>query len=205
MTEAVKGRPVDEVEALLFRDFHALLTDVAPEGRDFGKLEVLAGVREFPRAGEVRHARLAHAAQRAGRCPRHRADGMKKKARKGPKMNKPMGEILEVRLTRDCPAVLVPWGSAVTLEAGEYAQVTQRLGGTFTVMVNGSLYRIAGSEADALGLEAESAEAIVTQAEDGSFSREAVEAAACGTSSPLATTPRSRSTSSIPAWSMAAN
>ena len=103
---------------------------------------------------------------------------MKKRARKGPKMNKPMGEILEVRLTRDCPAVLVPWGSAVTLEAGEYAQVTQRLGGTFTVMVNGSLYRIAGSEADALGLEAESAEAIVTQAEDGSFSRDAVEAAA---------------------------
>ena len=47
MTEAVKGRTVEEVEAL-FRDFHALLTGVAPEGRDFGKLEVLAGVREFP-------------------------------------------------------------------------------------------------------------------------------------------------------------
>lgn len=93
-------------------------------------------------------------------------------------MNKPMGEILEVRLTRDCPAVLVPWGSPVTLEAGEYAQVTQRLGGTFTVMVNGSLYRIAGSEADALGLETEAAEAIATRAEDGSYGREAVEAAA---------------------------
>ena len=47
MTEAVKGRTVDEVESL-FRDFHALLTGVPPEGRDFGKLEVLAGVREFP-------------------------------------------------------------------------------------------------------------------------------------------------------------
>ena len=46
MTEAVKGRPIAEVEAL-FRDFHALLTDVPPE-RDFGKLQVLAGVREFP-------------------------------------------------------------------------------------------------------------------------------------------------------------
>ncbi|MBN8442279.1 MAG: SUF system NifU family Fe-S cluster assembly protein [Thauera sp.] len=56
MTEAVKGRPVDEVEAL-FRDFHALLTDVAPEGRDFGKLEVLAGVREFP--ARVKCATLA--------------------------------------------------------------------------------------------------------------------------------------------------
>lgn len=47
MTEAVKGRTVADVEAL-FRDFHALLTGAAPEGRDFGKLEVLAGVREFP-------------------------------------------------------------------------------------------------------------------------------------------------------------
>ncbi|HQY27529.1 MAG TPA: SUF system NifU family Fe-S cluster assembly protein [Burkholderiaceae bacterium] len=47
MTEAVKGKTVEEVESL-FRDFHALLTGVPPEGRDFGKLEVLAGVREFP-------------------------------------------------------------------------------------------------------------------------------------------------------------
>lgn len=51
MTEAVKGRTVAEAEAL-FRDFHALLTDADPRParsrRDFGKLEVLAGVREFP-------------------------------------------------------------------------------------------------------------------------------------------------------------
>jgi nitrogen fixation NifU-like protein len=56
MTEAVKGRPVVEVEAL-FRDFHALLTEVPPEGRDFGKLQVLAGVREFP--ARVKCATLA--------------------------------------------------------------------------------------------------------------------------------------------------
>jgi nitrogen fixation protein NifU and related proteins len=56
MTEAVKGRPVDEVEAL-FRDFHALLTESAPTGRDFGKLQVLAGVREFP--ARVKCATLA--------------------------------------------------------------------------------------------------------------------------------------------------
>lgn len=55
MTEAVKGRPIDEVEAL-FKDFHALLTDVPPE-RDFGKLQVLAGVREFP--ARVKCATLA--------------------------------------------------------------------------------------------------------------------------------------------------
>jgi nitrogen fixation NifU-like protein len=56
MTEAVKGRPVEEVEAL-FRDFHAMLTADAPEGRDFGKLRVLAGVREFP--ARVKCATLA--------------------------------------------------------------------------------------------------------------------------------------------------
>lgn len=56
MTEAVKGRSVAEVEAL-FRDFHAMLTDAPPEGRDFGKLEVLAGVREFP--ARVKCATLA--------------------------------------------------------------------------------------------------------------------------------------------------
>lgn len=56
MTEAVKGRPVDDVEAL-FRDIHAMLTDAHPEGRDFGKLEVLSGVREFP--ARVKCATLA--------------------------------------------------------------------------------------------------------------------------------------------------
>jgi nitrogen fixation NifU-like protein len=56
MTEAVKGKSIDEVEAL-FRDFHALLTDVPPAGRDFGKLQVLAGVREFP--ARVKCATLA--------------------------------------------------------------------------------------------------------------------------------------------------
>jgi len=59
MTEAVKGRPVGEVEAL-FRDFHALLTKPADDGlpqRDFGKLAVLTGVREFP--ARVKCATLA--------------------------------------------------------------------------------------------------------------------------------------------------
>lgn len=55
MTEAVKGKTVAEVEAL-FRDFHALLTDTPPE-RDFGKLAVLTGVREFP--ARVKCATLA--------------------------------------------------------------------------------------------------------------------------------------------------
>lgn len=56
MTEAVKGKSIAEVEAL-FRDMHAMLTEKHPEERDFGKLEVLSGVREFP--ARVKCATLA--------------------------------------------------------------------------------------------------------------------------------------------------
>ena len=50
MTEFVKGRPVEEVEAA-FERFHHLVT--APPGEDLdtddlGKLAVFSGVREFP-------------------------------------------------------------------------------------------------------------------------------------------------------------
>lgn len=56
MTEAVKGKTVEEVENL-FNDMHAMLTEAHPEARDFGKLEVLSGVREFP--ARVKCATLA--------------------------------------------------------------------------------------------------------------------------------------------------
>lgn len=69
------------------------------------------------------------------------------------------GEIQEVTLTRDCPALMVPWGTSTTLEAGRVGYISQQLGGTFTVMVDGNLYRIDGRHADALGLELEPAAA----------------------------------------------
>jgi nitrogen fixation NifU-like protein len=50
MTEAVKGRPVAETEAL-FRAFHQLVTSDplrAPDTSRLGKLAVFSGVREFP-------------------------------------------------------------------------------------------------------------------------------------------------------------
>jgi len=68
------------------------------------------------------------------------------------------GDIQEVTLTRDCPAVAVPWGTAATLEAGRVGYISQRLGGTFTIMVDGNLYRVDGRHADALGLELEPSE-----------------------------------------------
>lgn len=46
MTEAIEGRPVEEVERL-FDKVHALLAEDGPED-GVGKLKVLAGVKEFP-------------------------------------------------------------------------------------------------------------------------------------------------------------
>jgi hypothetical protein len=58
-----------------------------------------------------------------------------------------------ITLTRDVEASVVPVGTKVTLQAGEQAYITQELGGTFTVVVNGNMFRIEGKDADALGRE----------------------------------------------------
>jgi nitrogen fixation NifU-like protein len=48
MTEAVKGKRVEEVRAL-YEGFHEMLTGVAAEqGLELGKLKVFEGVREYP-------------------------------------------------------------------------------------------------------------------------------------------------------------
>lgn len=59
-----------------------------------------------------------------------------------------------ITLKRDVAATLVPAGTPVTLLAGETAQVAQALGGSYTVVVNGNMFRIDGREADALGFAA---------------------------------------------------
>ena len=56
-----------------------------------------------------------------------------------------------VRFERDCEAVLVPQGEAVTLPAGSVGYITQALGGSWTVFVEGNLFRIAGPDGDAIG------------------------------------------------------
>ena len=58
-----------------------------------------------------------------------------------------------VTLTRDVAAAVVPVGTQVTLMKGELAHITQSLGGSYTVIVNGNMFRIDGKDADALGLE----------------------------------------------------
>ncbi len=47
MTESLKGKTLDEAEAL-FRGFHDLLTGKPGDEARLGKLAVFAGVREFP-------------------------------------------------------------------------------------------------------------------------------------------------------------
>src|SRR6266699_6571795 len=59
-----------------------------------------------------------------------------------------------VTLVRDVEASVVPVGTKVTLQKGEQAYITQSLGGTYTVVVNGNMFRIDGKDGDALGLEA---------------------------------------------------
>ena len=57
-------------------------------------------------------------------------------------------------LIRDCAAILVPQGDEVMLPAGQIGYITQALGGSFTVYVDGNLFRITGADADALGKQA---------------------------------------------------
>jgi probable FeS assembly SUF system protein SufT len=56
-----------------------------------------------------------------------------------------------VRFERNCDAVLVPQGEQVRLPAGSVGYITQALGGSFTVYVEGNLFRIRGGDADAIG------------------------------------------------------
>ena len=52
---------------------------------------------------------------------------------------------------RDVKAVAIPAGAEVTLKLGQVGYITQALGGSFTVYIDGNLFRIAGQEADAIG------------------------------------------------------
>ncbi len=68
-----------------------------------------------------------------------------------------MHNVSTVDLTRDCEAVQIPVGNTVTLPAGTSVDITQTLGGTYTVHAMGGLFRIAAKDADALGITAEAA------------------------------------------------
>ena len=60
-----------------------------------------------------------------------------------------------VTARRDCPARLVPTGDPITVPEGSFVTLTQSLGGTYTIIINGNMARVDGSDADALGFERE--------------------------------------------------
>lgn len=69
-------------------------------------------------------------------------------------------------LERDVSGVVIPAGESVNLRAGTSGFITQALGGSFTVYVEGNLFRIAGADADALGKEPVAPPAIPENATD---------------------------------------
>ena len=67
----------------------------------------------------------------------------------------------------------IPAGTAVTLPAGTAVDITQTLGGSYTIHAQGALYRIAAKDSDALGMKSSSAITPENEAENGSEARAA--------------------------------
>lgn len=57
----------------------------------------------------------------------------------------------DVLVRRGVTVETVPSGHPVELEAGQLAQITQALGSSFTLLVEGQLMRLKGADADAIG------------------------------------------------------
>jgi probable FeS assembly SUF system protein SufT len=77
-----------------------------------------------------------------------------------------------ITLTREIEAIQIPSGNKITLPEGTTVLVTQALGGTYTVHVphQAGLFRIAGTDADALGKQHHE----TTTTGDGPFNEEKV-------------------------------
>lgn len=86
-----------------------------------------------------------------------------------------MAEREVVVTKRDVDARIVPAGTEISIPKDSFVTITQSLGGTFTIAVNGNLARIEGRDADALGKTVEYEE--VDAPEDGSVNDEQVWAA----------------------------
>lgn len=63
-----------------------------------------------------------------------------------------MNSVSTVVLARDCDAVQIPAGNVVTIPAGTEVDITQTLGGSYTIHALGGLFRVGPKDADALGI-----------------------------------------------------
>lgn len=57
----------------------------------------------------------------------------------------------DVLVRRSVTVEAIPSGEPIELEAGQLAQITQALGSSFTLLVEGQLMRLKGVDADAIG------------------------------------------------------
>ena len=71
-----------------------------------------------------------------------------------------------VTLSRDVIGILIPQGTKVELPEGANGAITQALGGSFTVQVDGHLFRIDGKDADAIGKEVQKGPDVPPDASD---------------------------------------
>ncbi|MBT8423267.1 MAG: putative Fe-S cluster assembly protein SufT [Gammaproteobacteria bacterium] len=74
-----------------------------------------------------------------------------------------------VVLKRDVKAIVVPAGMEIDLRKGALVYITQAMGGSFTIYHEGSLFRIPGTDADALGKEPMEPPVLPENASDDEF------------------------------------
>ncbi len=79
-----------------------------------------------------------------------------------------------IKLVRDCEAILIPAGTKITLPKDTQVMVTQSLGGSYTVLANGSLARISSKDADALGKKSEISPSTTPPENSGPFDEKLV-------------------------------
>ncbi len=82
---------------------------------------------------------------------------------------------MNAKLTRDCPATVIPAGDKLTLPAGTEVVITQSLGGNVTVRTDRGLFRIAREDAEAI--DGYKPGEVQAAGAGGEFSEEAVWAA----------------------------
>lgn len=76
-----------------------------------------------------------------------------------------------VTLTRDVIATLIPAGTKVELPEGANAVITQALGGSYTIQVEGHLFRIENKDADAVGKPVAAPLSVPLEATDSDLER----------------------------------
>jgi probable FeS assembly SUF system protein SufT len=83
-----------------------------------------------------------------------------------PSLKYAMNAFERITLQRDVIGTLIPAGTRVELPEGASARITQALGGSYTVEVEGHLFRIEGKDGDALGQEPTAAPSLAPDASE---------------------------------------